>query len=587
MLTISLTSCGEWLNINVDPNNPSSSTVSVEKRLAFVQYHYNYAQQTAGLRGALVGQHITPTKGGSGNHEYTVDWNPIQAHATTPYQFWYVNAAPNIKEMIARAEETEAWHYMGAAIAIEAMGYMLMLDWYGETPYSEAVGSSITPAYDDGKTIFYTCMDRIDEAIEYFKKSQPASAPTLAIGDSWNNGDVNKWIKMCYGLKARWLNNLSKKSIYNPTDILAALENAPKSNADGTIVAHKDAAGDPRGVLNSDPVWASIIFNGLGMNAWGRITQWYLDLLEHPQGTDVTDPRTDKLVPALQMNIDGEIKWVRTKGVDLQSSIRQDGGPLNYTYNNTDAVVEVEDKDKNKVAVGNPKSIYVSSADPKRWGDSLYVNIRSSSKGYNSNVDDIYVLPNSDRGSSGTFYSRPDGPTHLVTYHEMCFIKAEVLFRQNRVADAYDAYVEGIKAHMELMNEKLNTYNNEHLGKTPIPQSEIDAFIASEAVGTSANLTMSKIMTQKYIACSFSQNNWNDMRRFDYDPTIYTGWDVPYTYKQNATAQQKIPLGQYFRRYMHCSHESNYNLEQLKASNPKARADDIWSVPVWWDTPDN
>src|SRR3712207_7429642 len=37
-------------------------------------------------------------------------------------------------------------------------------------------------------------------------RSQP-----LSVGDNWNNGDVTKWVKFCYLLKARWLNHLSKK----------------------------------------------------------------------------------------------------------------------------------------------------------------------------------------------------------------------------------------------------------------------------------------------------------------------------------------------------------------------------------------
>src|SRR5699024_11794226 len=87
-------------------------------------------------------------------------------------------------------------------------------------PYTEALGEAITPVFDDGKTIFEGCLQDIDEAIEYFNREQPVLATPLDKGDSWNNGDVNKWIKMCYGLKARWLNNLSKKtSIYDADEI--------------------------------------------------------------------------------------------------------------------------------------------------------------------------------------------------------------------------------------------------------------------------------------------------------------------------------------------------------------------------------
>lgn len=48
---------------------------------------------------------------------------------------------------------------------------MTMLDIYGEMPYSEALTSSITPKYDDGKAIYEGCMAMIDEAIANFKKN--------------------------------------------------------------------------------------------------------------------------------------------------------------------------------------------------------------------------------------------------------------------------------------------------------------------------------------------------------------------------------------------------------------------------------
>lgn len=44
------------------------------------------------------------------------------------------------------------------------------------------------------------------------QRTQEASLPTLAEGDFWNNGDVSKWLKLAYLLKARYCNKLSKKA---------------------------------------------------------------------------------------------------------------------------------------------------------------------------------------------------------------------------------------------------------------------------------------------------------------------------------------------------------------------------------------
>src|SRR5690606_3024529 len=119
--------------------------------------------------------------------------------------------------------------------------------------------------------------------------------------------------------------------------------------------------------------------------------------------------------------------------------------------------------------------------------------------------------------------------------------------------------------------------------KSPMAQAKIDNFL-NNGLGTAGDITLAKIMTQKFIALSFSQQNWNDMRRYDFSNSVYPGWSVPYEYTVTAAAQVKIPLGKQFRRVRQVSHEINYNADNLKASHPNALNDDIWSFPVWWDT---
>jgi len=198
--------------------------------------------------------------------------------------------------------------------------------------------------------------------------------------------------------------------------------------------------------------------------------------------------------------------------------------------------------------------------------------------------------------STGTFYTRPESPTDVITYHEMCFIKAEVLFRKGDKGGALAAYQEGIRAHMEQMNSKLREYaGSVNPGKQPMDETVVEDFLGSAAVAQNVSeLTMSKIMQQKYIAMSFTQQNWNDMRRFNFSAgnigdfgVVYTDFDRPMEFSSDAARKMpgasKNEVNYWFRRMMQCSHEVNYNSANMEASNPKAFADDIWSVPVWWD----
>lgn len=566
----------DWLDVNVDPNNPSNAVASVASRLPWIQHHYLYAQGTAGVRGAFISQMLTYTSG-TVTHSMASGWNPVAGYSTTPYQFFFVASAANLHDLESRAMEEEAWHYVGAAKAIRALGFMLMTDWYGEMPYTEALGEAVTPVFDDGKTIFEGCIKDIDEAIDYLKREQPVTASKLSEGDSWNGGDVNKWLRMCYGLKARWLNNLSKKTgVYDTGAILKLLEEAPQSNSDNTIVNHVDVAGDNVGdVLFEDPLMASIVFSNVGMNTSVRITKWYEDILTNFGGNGVEDPRADKLIPWAQF--DGGKTFKRSKGVDMQSDIRMNNGPMVASFNSSNEGITSNGR---TVA---PHSWYVNTADQNRWADTVYVSFRSNSIGYYKSDDDIYTWEDGTVASTGSFYSRPDAPTHFLCYHEMCFIKAEVLFREGRKSEAFQAYRAGIKAHIDLMNDKLVSYGAVNPSKSPMEQTKIDEFM-EKGIGTESSLTLGKIMTQKFIAMSFSQQNWNDMRRMDYNGEIYQNWAIPYEYYQTAQAQTKIPLGKQFRRIMQVSHEINYNSTNFLNSHPHAASDDIWSYPVWWDT---
>lgn len=575
VLTLFSSCSKKWLDINVDPNTPSSTVASVKSRLAWIQHYYLYAQGTAGTRANFITQQLTFVNSAA-QQSMTAGWNPIAGMSTTPYQFFFVGAGSNFQDMETKATAEGAYHYLGATKAIRAMGFMLMTDWYGEMPYTEALGDVITPKFDGGKMIFDGCLADIDKAIEYFKMQQPSTATPLSEGDSWNGGDVNKWLKMCYGLKARWLNNLSKKSsLYKPDEILLALDNAPMSIAEGTTISHIDDPADNLGdILFADPVKTSIVFNNAGMNRNTLVTKWYEDILTNFDQKGIEDPRADKLLPWAEYGIPK--KFVRSKGVDMQSTIRMNAGPLSPSYNASNMPIT-----NNGRSIA-PHSWYVNTANNARWGDTVYVSIKSSSKGYDNDLSDIFKWDDGVVAASGTFYSRPDAPTHLLGYPEMCFIKAEVLFNKGDKAGAFQAYKSGIKGHIDLMNMKLNAYGNINPSKSPMADVKIDNFL-NNGIGTASNITLAKIMIQKSIALSFSQQNWNDMRRYDFSNLVYPGWSVPYEYTVTAAAQIKIPLGKQFRRVRQVSHEINYNAENLRASHPNALNDDIWSFPVWWD----
>ena len=106
----------------------------------------------------------------------------------------------------------------------------------------------------------------------------------------------------------------------------------------------------------------------------------------------------------------------------------------------------------------------------------------------------------------------------------------------------------------------------------------------TNAIGTAGDISMEKIMTQKFIAMLYTMQNWNDMRRHDYKD--YMNWQMPYEYARNVGSTKTIPQGKQWRRIKQCSHELQYNYSNLSAIQPNYNDDDIWTYPVWWDIAD-
>lgn len=587
-MVLTLGSCTQWLDVNTNPDTPNNQSATVALRLPWIQYYYSYAWGTASVRSAYICGTITSNSTTSANGLLAA-WNPAQSSATTPYQNWFVGAACNIPDLITRATAEQAWDYVGAAYVIRAMGYMMMVDWYGEMPYTDGLSTAITPAFDDGKTIFNGCLSDLDKALTFFNQAQPATATSFAAGDSWNGGDVSKWIKLVHGLKARWLLNLSKKTtLFNPDQILTELASAPQSVTESTVINNvNDPTETSKNITTTDPYKTCVIFDVAGMSDGARITKWYMDLLTNTftGGSAVVDPRTYWLVPSAQFTIGGVKTLVPTKPVDAittSNNVRLNGGPVLSIYTPATKLWS----NTSTVAARKGDTAFVSMK-------ALYAGSGATSSESTWQATDATVL------STGTFYTRPESPTHILGYPEMCFIKAEVLFRKSDLPGALAAYQAGIRAHIALMNVALATYTTSaslNPYKKPITQAAIDAFMASNAVAqTPAQLTMAKIMQQKFIALSFTQQNWNDMRRFNYSAgnigsygVVYPDYDRPGEFGAAAgtkmTGTAKTDPTYWFRRIQQPTAETQYNSTNVMLSNSHALDLSIWSMPVWWDT---
>ncbi len=667
ILMLGATSCEKWLDVNTNPNSPNNESATVEIRLPWIQYYYSYAYGSASVRGsafAHVITHVTRTNGGI---TLNTLWDQSVSPSTTPYQNWFIGAACNIPDLIKRAEKDGAYHYIGVAHIIKAMGSVMMADLYGEMPYTEAVGPNFAPAYDNGDYIYEQSLLGLEEGIKYLQMTQEGGSTALAAGDCWCGGDTQKWIQLAYGLKARWLGNLSKTDQYDPTAILDAISKSIKSTSENIKITHANVENAETCITVGDAYGPSVIWDTAAWGANQRLCKYYVDLLTNFRGSGVEDPRADKLLPSamykVKFGVDGQIvdyEWIRDEGINLYDA--DEGWIVNrYTGGNANAYLTLAMKDQRKayanadivkyyesvdafvnnigkyyssdnatvtkaadsvVVVYHAGAMYVNDNNPLYVEDIKYVQLRSDAIFETSGLSKTdmccyYTAVSANSRNvgfvqgTGAFYTRPDSDTDILTYSELCFLKAEVLFRQGDKAGAYTAYKDGIKAHFDRMNAKLEYWTAIGCGKTakgfdvsfaysPIPQSEIDAYMSSAAVAqSSGDLDMADIMLQKLISMGFNFQNWNDLRRFNYINdnlgfgVVYDGMQVPaYRTFSNATYSTDPNSDLHYpRRFMQCSHETGYNATNCNASVKQyeqygvtgATSKEIFSIPVWWD----
>lgn len=637
LLTLGLSSCNDFLDVNVDPDKPNNTTAEVANRVPWIQRMFMYSAGITNYRTSMIAGVLYSTSGTHG--PAAVTWNFAPGTTTSSYQTWFVETAANLNDLYNKAKAENAYHYMAVADIYHALGFMQMLDLYGEIPYTEALGNSPVPAYDDGKTIFNGCVAKLDEAIKLLSEAQPATATPLSKGDLMNGGDAQKWLKMAYGLKARFLLKLSKKAEFDPEAILDCLSKGPQSIDDNSVMPCFNSGQDVTDYLMGDPIMTNGNWNCVAYGTTQRITKYYTDLLTDMRGAGVEDPRYTKIVPAVMTNIkvvDGKVQsydWARSKGVDCHgdcerlkavgwnSIVAPTWAATNkdITYDIADATARdkfVSDIQKlHKTTVDGTKvkvtyqtgSVYVNSTNYAYAGDTAYVSLRSNSKltgNQTKEENDVYwyfstndALNAGAVGSTGSFQTRPVSDFEIMTYHEACFIKAEVLYRKGDKAGALAAYKAGIKAHLDYMQKKLTAWKGQGFSNPdmqPMDDAKIAAYLASDAVCQNAgDLKMSDIMLQKYVAMGCSLENWNDMRRFNYGAgnikdfgVVYPGFDrsVLFTGTDKLKGTSKDDPKYWPRRWrLPATLELSYNEAQALAVNKHAEDTDIWSYPVWWD----
>ncbi|TAE18838.1 MAG: SusD/RagB family nutrient-binding outer membrane lipoprotein [Bacteroidetes bacterium] len=196
------TSCNKWLDINDDPTgtlNPTLPTLmtSAGVRLGFTmgsdisRYSLILSQQFAGQGAA-----------GTQNKDY-MGYLIQPTDVNNVFRTAFFAGILNDLEAIIALAKTSNPRYAGIAKVMKAHTFQVMVDAWGDLPYSEAFKGieNTQPKYDDDAAIYTAINTLLDEAIADLRVSTTVSGP--GADDVVYTGNIDRWIRLAHTLQLR------------------------------------------------------------------------------------------------------------------------------------------------------------------------------------------------------------------------------------------------------------------------------------------------------------------------------------------------------------------------------------------------
>jgi hypothetical protein len=175
----------------------------------------------------------------------------------------------------------------------------------------------------------------------------------------------------------------------------------------------------------------------------------------------------------------------------------------NYTKAITEATAAIAagfSSEKSNAAVPFPGT---SSTSQNPWyqfnstrGDIAFTGYLFNQMSSNKDPRETVNIYGDGTGNPGALYGNPNSPVNLLTYDQLLFIEAEAYFQTGDKNNAATTYNAAVTANL-----------NQTVG---------NAVYAAGIAKTAANIALSDIMNQKYIASFLDPEVWTDWRRTGY-----------------------------------------------------------------------
>lgn len=247
---ISSMGCQKFLDVNKDPNNP----IDVQESLLLPPIEQNISdniqgQDIANTNAQNYIQNVAPNQPNPGiwnyqsfNNEFDGDWNAF-----------YVTCLNNLRILNTKAETNGNLNYAAIAKILTAYTLGTATDFWNDIPYSRAFGeANFLVSYDSQESIYDTVQALLTRAITNIDANNGVKPGG---DDFFYSGDMQKWRKAAWSLKARYAIHLTKApghtAVQQADEALSYLQNAMTSNDDDLKFSYSGASG-------AENIWNSI-----------------------------------------------------------------------------------------------------------------------------------------------------------------------------------------------------------------------------------------------------------------------------------------------------------------------------------------
>ena len=526
-----LVSCSDKIynEINTDPTKASQFNPALQLTFSELQtygdmnyvdvhrlYIYAFTQH-------LMGCWNTTNYGG----QHRMDDNEM----SRPWNNLYPGAMRNLTDAISKSADEPTYKNVNAALRIYRV-YVgsLLTDYYGDVPFSEAglayLNGESNPKYDTQEELYKLFFSELKAAAAQLDvQGSPITSDPLF------EGDVESWRLFANSLRLRYAMRLSAilPDLAKDEFVAALADGVMTSKADNACVKHmnvtysfgQESYSDFRGNALS-----KYFYGNDPANNPTYICQTFWEQLYNNN-----DPRTTRLC---HFYID-----------DFMSLSSADG-----RIDVTDAVIATQK--------ANPETAIIYMVPPgyfswDNWpsytdfpGSALankIAEVQAAHPDYNPGENPRWLLP-----KLANNFLRSDNPGVLMTYAEVCFLRAEAAVLGWTSDNAKNYYEEGIRAAMDLLAD--------YDGCNAITDAEYAAYLAESSVafGVVADQQKSQINTQAWILHFHNPAEaWANVRRSDYPRLkapdgknrLINGADIPvrlcYSKEQYEQAKSRVP----------------------------------------------